>query len=321
MSYNPFIQRILIEQIQEFELLDVEDLALAADPDKLNLIAFDIFTRKFFWFQYDLTGGGSIIINQNAYLTRDHTVNTDDLSVPRGFKFNSGWNIDDVVNALCNPPVLGILTFSAAPYLVEVNAQTPVNLAYIWDKKSEGDIIIAPVDSRTYYRGNIAIPTIPDQLTATSEGIITYKIEFRVDATPQFPSSIKTATDTVKAIYPFIIGAGPSNTLASIGNLDSYTRETLHDIKASHYLIANMDGLIASASPIPSNFYWFAVHDSMTPVSWAAIDSNGLEDPLNSGPIGTAYSNIGNLTYKGNSFKIYMGVQETYYGSRIKIKF
>jgi len=316
MSYNPYIQRILIEQIQEFESLDLQDF-IPVDPNKLQMLAYEQSVNRFYMIEFPSDGSGNVIVNK-ATLATGHTVNTDDLSTPRGFEFRAGWDLDAVVEALCNPPVQGILTFNATPYLVEVNTPTNITLSYNWDKKSEGDAVISSVQ---YYRGTLPIGTIPDLLTATNVGLITYKVEFTTLATPQFPASTKTGTDTVKAIYPFFIGAQDTSLIGDIGTLDSHPIQPLHDINATHYMMANFNTLVPPATPTPQKNYWFATHQSMDPISWVAVDSNGVEDNLNKGPIGTAFSNIGNLTYKGNSYKIWMGTQPTFYNSRIKIKF
>jgi len=320
MEYNPYIQRILVEQIQEFETLDLQNID-PNDPaldNKLVLIAYNIDTRKFFTFYYDLTSG-SIVINYNSSLTRDYTVNTDALSTPRGFTFRTGWSLDNVVNALCNPPIPPVLSLTADKYLIEVNQPTNVVLSYTYVQNSGGAVDGSfPV---TYSRGSINIPSNVDSLTANNVGNIEYGVTLRTISSPQYPQMMMNATDDVKVIYPFLIGAGASNTLVGIGSLDETQKQSLHDISGTHYMIANFDSLVPSAQPLPQNNYWFAVHQSYTPTEWIAVDASGNESALNRGPIATGFSDIGNLTFKGNSYKIWMGIQPTYYSTRIKIKF
>lgn len=318
MSYNPYIQRILAEQIQEFENLDLQDVPDSASATELNVLAYNPVTDRFFLYNYDPAGSGNVIINDNAKLQVSHTVNTDDLSTPRGFEFQKGWDLDAVVEALCNPPVLGSLSLATSPYLVEINQATQVSLVYTWNQGSEGGVQLSTVE---YFRGSLAIVTIPDTLTATVPGFVTYKVKFRVDDTPQFPSSIKEATSNVKVVHPFLIGAGANDTLASVTPLEESDKQPLWDIDTTNYLIASFDDLIPSASPTPQNYYWFATEASKIPTEWRAVDAQGVEDPLNGGIIATAFSDIGNLAFKGVSYKVWMGIQPTFYSSRIKIKF
>lgn len=320
MSYNPNIERILIEQIQEFKELDLQELD-PNDPaldDKLILIAYNIATRNFFTFYYDLTEG-SIIINNNAFLTKDFIVNTDELSTPRGFVFRSGWALDNIVDALCNPPTGPTLSLDASPYLIEVNTSTSVTLQETYVQNSAG-LVDSNVPS-AYMRGSLSIPTNIDALTITSPSTVTYSVTVRTLASPQYPVLNMIAEDTVKGIYPFLIGAGTGNTIVDIGTLIDSQKQALEDIATTDYLIANFPSLVAPAQPAPKNYYWFAVHQSFTPISWVAVDSGGNESTLNKGPIETGFSNIGNMVYKGNSFSIWMGIQDTFYASNIKIKF
>jgi hypothetical protein len=317
MSYNPYIQRILIEQIQEFDELDLQDID-PNDPNlvnKLVLIAYNIHNRKFFVFQYDMTNG-NITINNNAFLEQNHEVNTDNLSTPRGFIFQSGWTLDKVVDALCNPPIPPVLTLTLDKYLIEVNVASNINLSYILENAIE-DTSFPP----TYKRGILTIPSSTDQFTPTIPGITEYSVTIRTEVSTSYPAINITATDNVKAVFPFLIDAGPNNTLTSIGTLDPLQVQPLHDINATGYLIADFPSIISGGQPTPQNYYWFAIQKDLVPVEWVAIDANNIESALNRGPIATGFTDIGNLTFRGNSFKIWMGIQPTFYSDKIMIKF
>lgn len=326
MSYNPYIERIQLEQIQEFSKLDLNEL----DPNdldlsgKLILLAYNPPTRLFDVVYYDPGSGGSgggLTINQST-LTVDHIVNTDKLPVPRGFAFKAGWTIDEVVEALCNPPIPGVLSLTALPKLIEINENDPtkneVVLNYNFDAGSEGDEDLNTIE---YFRGNTHITSNIDHLVSSTYGYVTYKVRFLTTGSGDYPPVLKEATDRVKVVYPFFIGAGPSNTLASIGQLDDARKQILHDIELTRSMVCNFNLIIPPATPTPQNYYWFAVQQSFTPKEWVAIDDAGIEDPFNRGPIETAFENIGNLSYRGVSYKIYMGTQVTFYFKRIKIKF
>jgi len=223
------------------------------------------------------------------------------------------------VAALCNPPRPPILTLTANKYLIEINEPTDVTLTYAYTQNAAGGI--DPIYPVTYKRGATAIVGNVDRLTASSIGTVTYSVELRTLDSTQYPSALMTATDTVKVIYPFLIGAGPTNTLSSVNPLEEADKQALHDISATRYLVANFDSIVPPATPTPQNYYWFAAHQSQVPTEWVAVDANGVESALNRGPISTGFSDIGNLTFKGQSYKLWMGIQPTFYSSRIKIKF
>ena len=324
MSYNPYIQRILFEQIQEFKSLDLQEFD-PTDPDyvdKFPILVYNAASNQFTLAPFPKNFYGNIITS-TAELKTSHTAGPSS-PMPIGFTFVQGWDLDQVVEAICNPPVSGTLSFNADKSLVEIGLQTDINLTYNWNQQSEGPVVPSTF---IYYRGSTVLHSgsivspFTDHLLASNRGTITYKVEFRTGDTPNFPSSIKTATDTVKAVYPHFAGANDNGAFPTSLTAAGSHKQTLTDIEATHNATVNYSGIVPPATPLPTKFYWFAVEDRLTPTEWIGL-AGGHEDPDNSGEITSSYNKAPNtISYKNTAYRVYMTKVYTYYDTPVRIKF
>jgi len=178
-----------------------------------------------------------------------------------------------------------------------------------------------------YYRGSTVVHSgsivspFTDHLLASNRGTITYKVEFRTAGAPNFPASIKTATATVKAVYPHFAGANDNGAFpTSLSGADAH-KQTLTDIEASHRATVNYPAIIGPSTPLPTKFYWFAVEDRLVPKDWIGL-SGGHEDPDNSGEMTSSYNKAPNtISYKNTAYRVYMTKVYTYYNTPVRIKF
>jgi len=328
MSYNPYIQRILIEQIQEFETLDLQEFVTADYAGKLPTLVYDDATKKFTLIPFPDTFNGNITINK-ANLTRDHIASSAS-PMPTGFTFKLGWDLDQVVEAICNPPVPGTLALSAVPRLLEIKDPVVVTLSDNWasHKGTEGDKITSSI---VYYRGQLNIGSSPlDSLTPSSIGIITYRIEFDTQTTATFPSSSKTATTTVKVVYPHFMGFDsngipPSTLVPNLNpNQPIVIKSPLEDIAATGRANLNFPSMVLppnTGDPLPTEYYWFAVQKNFTPLSWVGLNPDGTEDPNNGGMIDATFNKLNDVDHNSEAYTIYMTKNYTYFATPIRIKF
>lgn len=309
--YNPNIERIQIEQIQEFKYLDLHEIGESTDPgitlgNKLVLLAFDLDTQAFKYIVYDLdSSGGTIIINNNSTLERQVVVQTDKLPVPRGFVFNTGLNLTEVLEILVKELIAPIFTLTATPYLVEVRQNTDITLATGFIQGDGGSATGAP----RFRRGTIIVAGSPDILYLASVGTVTYTAEQDTLASPDFPADTLIATDTVKAIYPTFYGTESTDALPSLDPSDK--SPVMVDVPN------NLDITFNGTS----GYNWFAVHSTFTPTSWVEV-KNGNENPLNGGAIpASGFIQKSNVSFNGNTYTVWMNSAPTDYTEIIRIKF
>lgn len=308
MGNNANIERITFEEIQEFKDLDLFELTEGENPEELILLAYDPALNKFVTAILDVNpSSGNITINNDAQLTRDITVITEDLPVAKGFVFKKDTDFTEFVQILCNPSKPSILVLSATPTIIEVNTATPILLSYAYTQNDGGVLDAATLE---YFRETVATFS-GESTTILTESTITYNIFIDMLLSDQYAAEKLTDADTIRAIYPHFIGIDGSGTTpgALVGPL-------LTDIKTLDYFYADFTALDEGFT-----YYWFAVHTSNNPLSWAEVDSNGTEDFLNSGDLDTLFNYSGQITYKNNTYSVYMTNATDFNGGRIKIKF
>lgn len=312
---NPNIERIYLEQVQEFRELDLYELA-PPEAGKLILLAYDVPSSLFKTLEYDASGGsnGSIIIDGSSKLERDIIVATDDLPNSRGFIFKKGLNLTEVLSLLCNPIVEGVLTTSAVPSIIEINTATTVVISYNYSQNGSG----APktgVPSNPIYKRDGTVVQASETTVISVEKTLVYETSLLVEANATFPEEWKTATDTVKVVYPnFSDGNGASN-----GTPPALTHKEVTDARGKKYILVpfqTYNGAIGSGA----QYYWFAVHQSFTPKDYAGV-IDGQENPLNSGPIDALFNKQGTMVYAGNTYDIWMTNETIRFEELIKIKF
>lgn len=307
MGDNANIERIHFEQIQEFRDLDLYSIDPSANPEENILIVYDPVIRKFVpaILDTDPTSGGVTVFN-DAKLIRDVVVQTDKLPVPRGFVFKKDTEFTEFVELLCNPKEGPILTLNASPALIEVNQATNVFLSYTYTQRDGGTL---DTDTIEFFRETVATFD-GEATTVTTERTVNYSMYVDMDASDDFEAEKLDDSDSIRAVYPNFIGTSVDGNAPG-----SLSGPRLSDIKTDGTLIAELNQVSTDFT-----YYYFAVHTSNNPIEWVEIDDNGQEDFLNGGPIGTAFSNVGTVTFKNNSYSIWMSAKTTW-GKRIKIKF
>lgn len=307
MAENANIERIHFEQIQEFKDLDLYALVPGENPEEMILLAYDPVIRKFVPAILDTNpNSGGVTVFNDAKLVRDVVVQTDKLPVPNGFIFKKDTEFTEFVELLCNPKEGSVLALLATPLLIEVNQATNIALNYTYTQRDGGTLDLATL---TYFRETVA--TFDGEATTiTSEKTVGYSMFVNMNASADFEAENLTSTDSIRAVYPNFIG------VTSDGNAPgALTNPRLDDIKVDGDLICELNEVSQDYT-----YYYFAVHTSNNPTDWVEIDSNGVEDFLNGGPIDTVFNNVGTVTFKNNTYAIWMSYK-TQWGKRIKIKF
>jgi len=307
MSENANIERIHFEQIQEFKDLDLYALSPGENPEEMILLVYDPVVRKFIPAILDTNpNSGGVIVNNQAKLLRDVVVQTDDLPLPSGYIFKKDIEFTEFVEILCNPKVGPVIVLTATPALIEVNQATNVTLVYAYTQNDGG---VLDVPTLQYFRETVAT-TSGEATTIITESTVNYSVFIDMIASDDFGAENLTDTDTIRAVYPNFINT------SSDGNAPgTLTNPRLADIKTDGSLICELNEVSSDFT-----YYYFAVHTSNNPTDWVEIDENEVEDFLNGGPIETAFTNVGSVTFKNNSYSIWMSAKTTW-GKRIKIKF
>ena len=271
------------------------------------LLAYDPVVRKFIpaILNTDLNSGGVTVLNE-AKLIRDVTVQTDDLPVARGFIFKKDTEFTDFVELLCNPKEGPILTLTVTPNIIEVNQSTNINLSYSYTQRDGGTL---DTNTLQYFR-ELAVTTSGEATTIATERTVNYSMFIDMVASDDFEAENLTDVTSLRAVYPNFIGTTVDGNVPG-----SLTNPRLTDIKTTNSLICELNQVSTDFT-----YYYFAVHTSNNPIDWVEIDDNGNEDFLNGGPIATAFSNVGSVIFKNNTYSIWMSAKTTW-GARIKIKF
>lgn len=305
MDQDPNIERIHFEQIQEFKNLDLYNMLPTGDINDLILLTYDVASKTFTKTVLEAASGGNILVSVDAKLTADVPVNTDKLSVPRGYIFRKDTVLTDVLSLLCNPPVVSTFSATATPGIIMVGAPTPRTLSYDFVQGVDTESI--DVSSVAYFKGGTPMAGPTDTTVVQIPGALTYKVAAST-LSVALASKYMESLVTVSVAYPHFVGAGAT----------ALTDPKVTVIPSDKFIICDFPSISNSTQ----DFHWFAVHDSDVPLTWVEIDSAGNEDPINRGEISTLFEKqpVGDI-FLGNTFMYYKTRVEKILPLKIKINF
>lgn len=313
---EPQIQHITFDEILEFKDLDMHKLAQEANT--VWAIVYDPITRKYI--KSKLYDGYSMTIYK-AELSQAYVTNTDKLSVERGFIFESGSSLDDVVRALTNPPAKPKVTISISNRMVEASVSTSLNISF---SPFQGDGCPIDATSAIFYVDNVDIGgTGSFDLLRTTEQTVNVRMIVSTVSCSGASYNDPTLSDStfVRVVYPHFIGF--KAVLTGGGHLpitssDLSSREDLEDVTLTKRIIIDFNTLGVSGA----SYLYFATHTSHAPKSWVEISASGVEDGINKGDIDVLFDKLPSaVSHKGNDYNIYITKQPTEFAKRIKIKF
>jgi hypothetical protein len=302
MSNNANIERITFEEIQEFKNLNLYELPAQANPANLMILIYDTNTKSFSSGVMDASG--NITITTDAILTRNVTVNTDDLPVNRGHVFLQGTAFTDVIDVLCNPPTDSSLSKSLDVILIEWGVATARTISHVFTQGTETD----GEDAGTivYYKDNVVIGSATDSTSITAESTVLYEVGVDTLNTTLPIKSFREGIN-MRVIFPIFIGQG-------FGPVA--TTPELQDLEIDRYIICDFPTIAGGF-----DYYWFSVEQGKTPLRWAEIDAAGAETGINKGDISTLFEAAGSFQHNGNTMSSYRTVGKKIFALRIKIEF
>ncbi|MCK5788433.1 MAG: hypothetical protein KAH32_05520 [Chlamydiia bacterium] len=310
------IRRITFDEIKEFEALDVN--RLPEEQDTVWSIIFDPVADKFTMAK--LYNGYEMTIVKSI-LTKNFETRTDDLSVDRGFVFKKNWDLDDVVDALTFPVSGPTLSIVSSVMLAEISVSTPVSLSSTYTKNGGGDLVAG---SEEYYVDGVSLGgggrTFNLQKTTETSTTVSVNVDIDISSDPKYDMTTMSTYTKILTIHPSFHGFKSPNGSGSFNPIveTDFTRKQLDDIARTKDTIFNFTNIGGSGAL----YYWFAVGGIHTPISWVEIDSAGVEDGINQGAIDTLFNKQAvDITYLGNTFKVFVVKQPTEFINRIKIKF